>query len=190
MEIPIITIKSLEKDFDSDRLSEILEKLRVNDEKIIGDITENLRNHKNRNEIIDILGSLVDMQGVIRTHQNLYYLYRFNRDLVQLGSPIWSDPIDYIDDVLKFPTKTENLTINDIVYEYLEAQYIKGLPYDDELRCKPSKKNIETLLRYLKSNCNIYTFDLGGVYDCPAEKQKEYDDWLRHDHEIEVMRIL
>lgn len=190
MEIPIITIKSLEKDFDSDRLCEILDKLGVKDEKIITEITENLRNHKNRNEIIDILGSLVDMQGVIRTHQNLYYLYRFNRDLVQLGSPIWSDPIDYIDDVLKFPTKTENLTINDIVYEYLEAQYMKGLPYDDELRCKHSKRNIERILRYLMNDCRIYTFDLGGVYDFPAEKQKEYDDWLRLDHEIEVMRIL
>ena len=190
MKVPAITIKSLENSPDLEKLHEILDEIGVKDEKTVTEITEYLRNHKNCNEIIDILGSVLDMRGSARTHQNLYYLYRFNRDLLQLGSPVWSNPIDYIDDVLKFPTKTENLTINEIVYEYLEAQYMKGLPYDDELRCKPSKRNIERILRYLMDDCRIYTFDLGGVYDCPAMKQKEYDDWLRPDHELEVMRIL
>ena len=152
MEVPIITIKSLEKEPDLEKLHEILDKLGVKDEEIVNEITENLRNHKNCNEIIDILGSVLDMKGTIRNHQNLYYLYRLNADLLRLGSPIWSEPRDYIDDILKFPTKTESLDINEIIHEYLEAQYTKGLPCDYEM-LKPSKKNIETILRYLMMKC-------------------------------------
>ena len=187
MIVPMVTLES--KDDNIDELPEILEELGINDEKIVFEIMEFLKNHKNCNEIIDILGSLVDMQGVKRTHQNLYSLYMINRDLIWLGSPIYSNPRHYIDDILEFPYKNEKLDVNDIIHEYLESEYMKGTQYDYDL-LKPSKKNIEYVLRYLMDNCRIYTFDLGDVYDCPAKKQDEYDDWLGPDHEVEVMRIL
>ncbi len=186
----MIELKSKETVFNQDRLTEILTKLGIKDEKILNEIIETLRNHKNRNEIIDILGSILDLKGSKRTHENLYWLYRFNRDLLQLGSPVWSEPRDYVDDLEKFHSVEEEWSINDIIYDYLELQYMKGLPYDDEWRCKPSKRNVEAVLRYLMGHCRIYSFDLGGVYDCPAMKHKEYDDWLSPGHTVKVIRII
>lgn len=189
MEIPIITIKSSEKDIDLVKLSEILKKLSITDEKLCEDVIECLKNHKNRNEIIDILDKLTTVPGMSATHDNLYWIYCINRDLIQLDSPIWSDPRDYVDDITEFPTKTEKVTFADLEDEYYQLKEMKGHPVSWEA-ILPFKKSREVLLRYLMANHVIYSFDIGGIYDCPAEKEKEYLDVLPDNFEIEVMRIL
>lgn len=183
---PIVRI---EAEDNIEKLPEILEKLNIKNEKLCEEVTEYLKNHKNRNEIIDILEKLCDIPGMKITHENLYWAYCINRDLVQLDSPIWSDPKDYIDDILKFPTKTEKVTFNDLSHEYYQLKEMKGHPASVESTL-PFKKSRESLLRYLMHNCVLYSFDIGDIYDCPAKKHKEYIEVLPSNHEIEVIRIL
>ena len=189
MEIPIVTIGGNEDNFDEEKLSEILEKLNIKDEKLCEDAIKYLENHKNRNEIIEILEKLCEVPGMKITHENLYWIYCINRDLIQLDSPIWSDPNDYVDNINEFPTKTEKVTFADLTDEYYQLKEMKGHPASVEATL-PFKRSRETLLRYLMANHVICSFDIGGIYDCPAEKEKEYLDVLPSNCEIEVMRIL
>ena len=187
MDYPIVTIKSKEDNFN--KLPEILNGLNIKDEKLRYEATEYLRNHPNRNEIIDILEKLTTVPGMKITHENLYWIYTINRDLIQLDSPIWSDPLDYIDDIQKFPTKEEKMSINELYDEYYRLELMKGKARQCEILI-PIKQNIEALLQYLMSNCVIYSYAVEDVFNCPSRKDKEYADWLSYNHEIRVIRIL
>ena len=185
MKMPMVVIGEREDNFD--KLPKILDKLNIKDEKLRKEVTEYLENHRNRNEIIDILEKLCEVPGTKITHDNLYRIYCINRDLIQLDSPIWSDPHDYVDD--SFPKKTEKVSIHYLANEYYRLKEMKGHPTSVEVTL-PFKKHRESLLRYLMDNHVIYSFDIGDIYDCPAKKHEEYSDILPENHEIEVTRIL
>ena len=183
---PIVMI---EAEDNTEKLPEILKKLRINDEELVEELQKAIENHRNCNEIIDILDKLTEMLGCTDEVMNRYKLYTINRDLMQLDSPIWSEPNEWF--CPEFPMKTEKETVWELFCEY--DRLLTKVTGKQEVRVMLfTKRNVEKMLIYLKDRYVIHYFKWTDIYESelPVHMPREWNDLLQPGHEIEITRVL
>ena len=194
----IIPIEYLKIEPNLEKLPTIFKKLNLKNKKIQYEITKNIEIHKNKYIIIELLEELSEMIGETRTSMNEYKFYCINRDLKQVGSPIFHENNPSFETISTFPHDYVTLTVGEIIDEYLEIQDKKGYIYVtmDKKGYIPvvienpiTKGQLMQIMKYLLNHDVFYTYDLSEIFDDPLKIDDELYDILEYDHEIRCLKI-
>ena len=184
----IIPIEYLKIEPNLEKLPEIFKNLGLKNEKKEYEIRKNIENHKNKYILIELLEELSEMIGTKINHMNEYKLYCINRDLKQLGSPIFYDFHPTFETISYFPHDYVILTVGEIIYAYFEVQEKKGYPAT-VIGNPITKGEVMQLMQYLLNHDVIYTYDLSEIFDDPLNIDEECYDVLDYGYEIRCLKI-
>ena len=186
--LQIFPVEYLKIEPNFDKLPIILDKLKIKNEKTRLEITKTLENKENNPIIIELLEEMANMMGEKRTSMNEYRWYCVNRDLKQNGSPIYHENNPSYNSITHWPHDNVKLTVNELIEEYKDIVYKKGL-IPPRISYPITKYDMECVLQYLLDHDVIYTYNVGELFDDPANKKKEYDDVMEHDYTIKCLKI-
>lgn len=185
-EIPMIVIGKPKED-NLDKLDDILDKIGKTNELEHSKLKEYIENHPNRYIIIELLDELADHQGVKNNFDNRYQIFRINRDLKQVGSPIYAENLLTYDDLNRLPHEYVEVSLDDIVRMHIDLRHKQGLP-DNYLNWYPTKKNIRRILSDLMLNDVIMSYAVEDLFEDITDT-KEWNKVMDPYDTVRVLKI-
>ena len=185
-EVPMIVIGEPNKS-NLDKLYPIFKKLGITGVKERIELEKYIKNHPNSYGIIELLDELGNMQGCKNTFENRYKLFTINRDLKQLGSPLFGENLLTYDDLEKTAHEYIQVSREDIIKMHIELRIKQGRQ-GAYLNWYPTKRNIRTLLSDLLFHDVIMSYAVEDLFNDITDN-KEWVELVGEDQLIRVLKI-
>lgn len=185
-EVPMIVIGEPNKS-NIDKLYPVFKKLGITGVKERIELEKYLKNHPNSYGIIELLEELSELQGVKNTFNNRYKIYTVNRDLKQLGSPLFGENLLTYDDLERTSHEYIEVSREDIIEMHIELRHKQGRR-GDYLNWYPTKRNIKVLLSDLLFHDVIMSYAIEDLFNDITDG-KEWDELVPEGQLIRVLKI-